>query len=368
MKVPLFDLRPQQALLRERLRAVCDGFIDEPRFILGEAVSGFEQRVAAWLGVRHAVGVGSGSDALLCSLLALGIGPGDEVITTPFSFVSTAEAIARAGASVRFVDVQPGTLNLDPQQVPAAVTPRTRAVLAVHLYGTPADLPQLAAVCDAHGLKLIEDAAQALGARVAGKPIAGWGTCGALSFFPTKPLGGWGDGGMVVTNDAELAERCRALRLHGRDASGEITRVGGNFRLDALQAALLQVKLEQLDSWQAERAQAAARYDAALRDLEGASALKIPDGFASAHALYTIRVQAGRRDAWRAALAERGIETGVYYPRPLHLEPAYRGGSPGRLAVAEHAAAQVLSLPLYVGLEQAQQRQVIDALYEVGAH
>jgi dTDP-4-amino-4,6-dideoxygalactose transaminase/carbonic anhydrase/acetyltransferase-like protein (isoleucine patch superfamily) len=293
--VPFMDLAAQHEPLRGPLQAAFDGLLDTGEFILGSAVEGFERQVAGTLGVSHAVGVSSGTDALYLALHALGIGPGDEVITTPLTFVATAESIVRVGATPRFVDVEPGSLNLDPEQVEAALSPKTKAILPVHLFGSPAALEPLVSLATAKGLHLIEDAAQAFGGKLLGRALGSWGTLGCFSFFPSKPLGCLGDGGLVVTADSALAERVRSLRVHGL-RSGEVAEVGGNFRLDALQARVLSVKLPHVERWQSERQAAAHRYLDALSSCEALllPARSVPDE--SAWSLFTVRLrEPGRR-------------------------------------------------------------------------
>jgi dTDP-4-amino-4,6-dideoxygalactose transaminase len=370
MKVPFFDLRPQQAPLASQLQHAFASFIDQPRFILGETVERFEAEACEQLQVRHAIGVSSGSDALLCGLLALGVGPGDEVITSPFTFAATAEAIVRVGAVPRFVDIDPDSLNIDVHTAAAAITSRTKALLPVHLFGNPADLAGLTTLAQAHGLAVIEDAAQAWGARFRGQPVGGLGTLGAFSFFPSKPLGAWGDGGLLATQDAELAERCRQLRVHGKNAGGQLLRIGGNFRLDALQAAVLRIKLPHVVRWQHERARIAANYARGLSEHPGLRLPSYPTDAESAYSVYTVRIAAGQRDRVRAALLERGIETAVYYQQPLHLEAVFLepGAATPVLPHAEQAASEVLSLPIFPGLSEDQQYWVIECLRAICAN
>lgn len=367
MKVPFFDPRPQHAPLAAQLQYAFNSFLDQPRFILGEHVAQFEREACRQLQVAHAIGVSSGTDALLCSLLALGVGPDDEVITTPFTFAATAEAIVRVGAVPRFVDIDSTTLNLDVAAVAAAITSRTRAVIAVHLFGAPVDMTALLALAKQHGLAVVEDAAQAWGAQHQGRPVGGLGRLGAFSFFPSKPLGGWGDGGLIVTQDAELAERCRQLRSHGKNARGEFTVLGGNFRLDALQAALLEVKLQRVEQWQRERAAIAEQYSRGLSDVPGLRLPSPPMHGISAWSVYTLRIASGgkrNRDAVRAALLDGGVETAVYYPQPLHREAVFRSAVLPHAALpnAERAACEVLSLPIFPGMSADQQAHVINQL------
>jgi dTDP-4-amino-4,6-dideoxygalactose transaminase len=367
VKVPLVDLAAGYAPLREPVRNALDRVCDAQCFVLGPEVERLERAVAELVGVSHAVGVSSGTDALLCSLLALGIGPGDEVITSAFSFVATAEAIARVGAVPRFVDVEPSGVNLDATALPAAFGPRTKAVLVVHLFGHIARMEPICALAERQGLPIVEDAAQALGAASQGRRAGAWGALGCFSFFPSKPLGGFGDGGMLVTRDAGLKERCRQLRSHGghgRDAAREL--LGGNFRLDELQAAVLGVKLPYLAGWLEQRRAHAAAYTAAFEGIRGLQAPRSAPGAEPSWAVYAVRVSDGKRDALARHLAERDIETAVYYRRPLHLEPCFSGFGyrPGDFPHAERAAAEVLALPIYPELRPEQREHVIAAVRE----
>ncbi|HLV22515.1 MAG TPA: DegT/DnrJ/EryC1/StrS family aminotransferase [Polyangiaceae bacterium] len=366
MRVPMLDLAAVHRPYREELRAALDAVLASERYVLGPEVERFEAEAARALGAPYALGVSSGTDALLCALMALDIAPGDEVITSGFSFVAAAEVIARLGAIPRFIDLQPGSFNLDPEGVARAITPRTRAIVAVHLYGEPADLPALCAVAEQHGIPLVEDAAQAFGAALgaeAPRRVGTWGRAGCFSFFPSKPLGGLGDGGMIVTADRELFERCRRLRVHGATAKHAHAELGGNFRLDALQAAALRTKLRHFEGMHAERQRLAARY---LRELAGLAGAVLPtprQGTASAWALFTLRLD--DRDRVAADLARAGVESAVHYPEPLHRQPAFRAlaRAADPLPEAERAARQVLSIPLFPGMNDAQQDAVIEALF-----
>ncbi len=365
--IPLVDLSPQHAALVDRLRDAFDAVLASGQFILGEAVERFEADIAGYVGVRHAIGVSSGSDALLCSLMALEVRPGDEVITTPFSFFATAGAILRLGARPRFVDIDARTFNLDVGEVEAAIGPRTRAIMPVHLFGQMVRMDALTEIASRRGVPVVEDAAQALGAAWQGKRAGAWGTLGCFSFFPSKPLGGFGDGGMIVTDDDELAARCRALRAHGAPRRGEHQWVGGNFRLDALQAALLSVKLPHLDHYLAARAGHAAAYDTELAGLDDITLPLVAPRAAPAWAHYTLR--SPRRDELRDFLTEREVASAVYYDRPLYAQPALAplGMRPGACPRAEAAAAEVLSIPLFPELSEVERRQVVGAVREFAA-
>jgi dTDP-4-amino-4,6-dideoxygalactose transaminase len=357
LKVPLLDLRAQYAALRDELTAALTSVCEEQVFVLGPRVEAFEREIAKFCGVSHAVGVKSGSDALYLALLAHEVGAGDEVITTPFSFFATAGAIVRVGATPVFADVDPQTLNLDVEQTRASVSDKTRAILPVHLFGVPAELDELLRIGDAHGVPVIEDAAQALGARYRGRAAGSVGRIGCFSFHPSKPLGAFGDGGMLITNDEALAGRLRKLRVHG--ATGKYEHElpgGGNHRLDALQAAVLSVKLRHLERFLRARADIAAYYAHELAGVEGIDLPALPEGRTSSHSVFTLRVKDGRRDALKRALAEQGVETAIHYPRPLHLQRALSRFRRGALPVAERAALEVLSLPLYpeLGTERAE--------------
>ncbi len=347
--VPFMDLGPVHRALEEEAVDVFRRIFTKSEFILGEDVRSFEEEFARSVGAAHAVGTSSGTSALELSLRALGVGPGDEVITTPFSFFATAAVIAYVGATPRFVDVDPATLNLDPARLEAARTPRTKALLPVHLFGQPADMSSLLAFSAKRGLPIVEDACQAHGARWRGRSVGSLGAAGCFSFYPTKNLGGFGDGGIVVTNDADLAERLRILRNCGRRAQYEHVELGYNERLDNLQAALLRLKLPRLAGWTEERRRLAEDYRRGLNGFP-VTPLAVTPGAEPVYHLFTVR--APRREALRAFLAEWGVQTGVFYPLPLHLQPAFKplGGEPGDFPEAERAADEVLSLPLYPGL------------------
>ncbi|HWA74832.1 MAG TPA: DegT/DnrJ/EryC1/StrS family aminotransferase [Polyangiaceae bacterium] len=351
MKVPLFDIAAQNQVFGERLLASVRRVVESGRFILGREVARFEREAARFLGASYAVGCSSGSDALVLALQALGVGPGDEVVTTPFSFFASVESILRVGARPRFVDIHNDTFALDPNGLEAALTPRTRAILGVHLYGCPGAVEAWRAAADAAGLPLIEDAAQAFGARSAKRALGTFGQVGCFSFQPTKPLGAWGDAGLVVTDDAELAARLARLRTHGASSKHLHEEAGGNYRLDAVQAAVLAEKLDSLPNFLTARKERAEAYDAAFVGLAALSTPPRPAGADQSYALYTVRVTDGRRDALARFLAEHGIETAVHYPLPLHRQPALLALGLGldwtALPNAERAAEQVLSLPLY---------------------
>jgi dTDP-4-amino-4,6-dideoxygalactose transaminase len=369
MLVPLLDLTKQYESLADELQAAARGVIEEQRFILGPVVDRFEAELARYLGVGHAIGCASGTDAILLSLRALDVGPGDEVVTSPFTFFATAGAIHNVGARPVFADIDPETFNLDPAAAEAAVGERARAVVPVHLFGQMADMRAFRALADRRGLGLIEDAAQAIGARQAadgGEPIT-TGTLGdacAFSFFPTKNLGAFGDAGMVVTNDASTAERLRRLRVHGGRQMYHHEEVGYNSRLDALQAAVLSVKLPHLAGWSEARRRNARFYDEGLAGLDGIRTPVVRPGNESIVNQYTIRVLDGRRDELAAFLREEGVGSSVYYPVPLHLQEcfAHLGYREGDFPVSEAAAREVLSLPVFPELTREQRERVVAAV------
>lgn len=366
MHVPLLDLRAQYASIRGEVRVAIDRVCESQQFILGPEVSALEQEIAALCGVRFGVGMSSGTDALLAALMGIGVGPGDEVITPTYSFFATGGVIARLGATPVFVDIDPSTFNLDSEGTLAGITPRTKAIVAVHLFGRCADLDPIMEAAAAHGITVIEDAAQALGARDgAGRAAGAIGHMGCFSFFPTKNLGGFGDGGMVVTNDAVLAETLRTLRAHGGRPKYYHRVVGGNFRLDALQAAVLRVKLTYLSSWTRARRTNADRYRSLFEGMGLMDRVALPEDVPGhIYNQFVIRVE--RRDDLRALLTERGIGTEVYYPVPLHLQECFRslGYRNGGLPRAEAAARESLALPIYPELSEGQQRYVVSQIAE----
>jgi len=360
-EVPLLDPVAQYESLKEPLHEAIRGVLESGVYIMGPAVAGFEEAVADYCGVKHAIGVANGTDALLLTLDALGVGPGDEVITTPFTFFATAEVVSRLGATPVFVDIEPDTYNIDAALLEQAITARTKAILPVHLFGQPADMGAIMAIAERHGLFVVEDACQAIGSRYRGRAAGSIGTAGCFSFFPTKNLGGSGDGGLIVTNDDELAQRIRVLRVHGSNPKYYHAVVGYNSRLDALQAAMLAVKLPHLDAWNAARRERALAYHETLWDLPIQLPAEADDRYPVYH-LYII--QTDRRDELLRYLAERGIASGVYYPVPLHLQRVYEplGYGIGSLPVAERAALGTMALPLYPEMSDEQQECVIMAV------
>jgi dTDP-4-amino-4,6-dideoxygalactose transaminase len=363
--VPLLDLKAQFAPLRGDVLAAITRVCDTQHFILGPEVEGLERELERFLGIPHAIGVSSGTDALLAALMALGIGPGDEVVTTPFSFFATAGSIARVGARPVFVDIDRATFNIDAHRVASAVTSKTKAIMPVHLFGQCADMGPIVDVSTRTGVPIVEDAAQAIGACYRGTPAGGIGAMGCFSFFPTKNLGAFGDAGLVTTADARLARSLRALRQHGGEVKYHHDVVGANFRLDALQAAILRVKLPRLDSWTAARRRNAERYEALFRQAGLGDTVTLPARSAdSTHIYNQFVIRVAERDRLRAHLQASGIGTEVYYPIPLHLQPCFRelGHGAGSFPVAEAAANEALALPIYGELTEAQQSWVVESI------
>jgi dTDP-4-amino-4,6-dideoxygalactose transaminase len=365
--VPLLDLQAQYAPLRRQILEAIERVCDSQRFIMGPDVADLERELAAALEVGDAVAVSSGTDAILAALMTLGIGPGDEVITTAFSFFATAGCISRVGATPVFVDVCPDTCNIDPEAVRMAITPSTRAIMPVHLYGLCADMDPIVAVARERNIPVIEDACQAIGARYRGRQAGSIGLAGCFSFFPSKNLGAFGDAGLIVTGDAALARELRLFRNHGADPKYIHRRIGGNFRMDTLQAAVLRVKLPHLDRWTDMRRANAARYGElfAAANLVGTVALPAePAGCRHIFHQYVVRVP--RRDAVRQHLLDAGIGTEVYYPVPFHLQECFAplGYQRGAFPHAEAAADSVLALPIYAELTAAQQAAVVAAIAE----
>ncbi len=354
MKVPLLDLKAQYATIKGEIAPAIDAVMESQYFINGPEVKELEAAVAAYSGCAAAVGVSSGTDALLAALMVLEVGRGDEVITTPFTFFATAGSIWRAGARPVFVDIEPDTFNIDPAKIEAAVTDKTKAVMPVHLFGQMADMDPIMAVAAKHGLAVIEDAAQAIGAGTKGRRAGAVGTAGCFSFFPSKNLGCFGDGGMCVTQDEGLAKRLTMCRGHGGRDKYHNEFVGGNFRLDTLQAAVLLVKLRKLEDWSAGRRANAARYDELFAGFEPVVTPVIREGNVSIYNQYVIR--AGRRDELQAHLKDQDIGTAVYYPVSLHQQECFAdlGGKPGDFPESEKAAGEVLAIPVYPELADEQ--------------
>lgn len=349
--IPLVDLQAQYELIKDEIDSAIQQVLKSGQFILGSHLKALEEEIAAHCHTEYAVGVASGTDALHLSLLACSIGPGDEVITTPFTFIATAEAISQAGATPAFVDIDPRTFNIGVDKIEEKITPRTKAILPVHLYGQPVDIDEIITLAENHNLKIIEDCAQAIGAEYRGKRVGSFGDAGCLSFFPSKNLGCYGDGGMVVTNNPEIAERIRLLRTHGSKQKYYHTLLGFNSRLDEIQAAILRVKLRHLDEWNARRQEIAALYQALLKDARVTTPYLAPERKHIYHQ-YTIRVT--KRDELQKKLRQLEIASAVYYPLPLHLQEVYKslGYPEGSLPESERAAKEALSLPMFPELKE----------------
>jgi dTDP-4-amino-4,6-dideoxygalactose transaminase len=362
--VPLLDLQAQYAPLRDALLAAITRVCDSQRFILGPETESLENELAAMIGVKAAVAVSSGTDALIVSMMALGIGPGDEVVTSTYSFFATAGCITRLGATPVLVDIDPETFNLDPDAVARAITPRTRAIVPVHLFGQCADMDAILRIATAAGVPVIEDACQAIGATDHGRQAGSIGTAGCFSFFPSKNLGGFGDGGLVTTNDPALAKDIRLLRGHGAERRYYHERVGGNFRLDEIQAAVLRVKLPHLEHWTDARRRNAQRYCALFQE-HGLTDVVLPSEREACRHIYNqFVIRTPGRDDVKAHLQSRGVGCEVYYPVPFHLQPCFSGlgHASGAFPHAEAAAADSLALPVYGELTEAQQRFVVEAI------
>jgi dTDP-4-amino-4,6-dideoxygalactose transaminase len=349
MKVSFVDLKEQHGELEQELNAVFKRVLSNASFVLGPEVKEFEEAFARYLGCEHCIAVNSGTAALHLGLLALGVSPGDEVITVPHTFIATAEAISAVGARPVFVDVDPVSHTMDPAQAESAITPRTRALLPVHLYGQPADMDPLLAIADRHGLAVVEDACQAHGAEYKGRKAGTLGKAGCFSFYPSKNLGCCGEGGAMVTNDANLAERVRMLRDHGSIRKYEHALPGYNFRMEGIQGAVLALKLQYLDLWNEQRRARAAQYNRLLGHCGVITPTEMPY---ARHVYHLYVILSHHREALREQMAQNGIETGLHYPVPLHLQEAYRflGYRPGDFPVSERLAKQVLSLPMFAGL------------------
>ena len=360
-KIPVLDLAPEIAEVRPALDAAWQRVLASSHFILGPEVEAFEREIAAFLGVKHALGVGSGTDAIVLALRALGVGPGDEVVTTAFTFFATAESVSAVGAMPVFVDIDPETYNLDAGAVARAIGPRTRAIIPVHLFGHTADLDPVLATAGEREIPVLEDVAQALGGQWRGRKLGTLGKAGAYSFFPSKNLGGFGDGGLVATDDDEVAASVRMLRAHGSRRKYHNEVIGYNSRLDGLQAAVLRAKLPHLDAWNDGRRAAAARYRELLAGVPGLTLPVERPGAVHVYHQYTVRVTGERRDALKDALASQGIETMVYYPKSMHELPVY--ARPGlSFPNAERASREVLSLPLWPRISREVQERVAAAV------
>jgi dTDP-4-amino-4,6-dideoxygalactose transaminase len=361
--IPMLDLGTEVDAIWEPLNQAIQDVLRSGRFIMGPNVKALEEALADWLGVRHAVGVNSGTDALVIGLRALGVGPGDEVITSPFTFFATAEAISAVGATPVFADIDPDTYNLDPTVLEALITPQTRAILPVHLYGQAADMTPIMALAEQYNLFVLEDVAQAAGGTYRGQMLGSVGHAGAFSFFPSKNLGAYGDGGLIATNDDRVAEAARMLRVHGARRKYYNEVIGYNSRLDELQAAILRVKLPYLDTWNAGRRRVAGRYNTLLSNLPGITLPQERDWARHVYHQYTIRVLPGERDLIQQRLTDARIASMIYYPVPVHKLPVYSHLNI-TLPQAEAAADTVLSLPVWPDMPEAAQVRVAEVLKE----
>jgi dTDP-4-amino-4,6-dideoxygalactose transaminase len=363
MTIPLVDLKAQYLSIKDEIDAAIQRVVDSTSFILGPDVRAFEEKFAEFCGVQHVVGVDSGTAALHLAFLTCDIGPGDEVITTPHTFVATIGMLGRVGARPVFVDIDPRTYNMDPTRIEAAITERTKAIMPVHLYGQPAEMDPILEIVDKYGLKVIEDAAQAHGAEYKGRRAGSMGHVAIFSFYPGKNLGAYGDAGAVVTDNGEIAEKVRLLRNHGRRKKYEHLLQGFNYRIDTLQAAILRAKLTHLEEWNEARRRRAATYRDLLGDLDLVLPYE-PEHVRAVYHLFVVRLQ--ERDALREHLKDRGVSTGIHYPIPLHLQPAYRhlGYKEGDFPITEECARQVLSLPMYPELSREQMEEVARAIKE----
>ncbi len=369
----MVDLRAQFATIEKEVRRAIDEVLATQTFVLGPQLEAFEQEMAQYCGRRFAVGVASGTDALALSLRACGVEPGDEVILPAFTFLATAGAVIAAGARPVFADSDPKTLNIDPQSVRSLVTPRTSCIIVVHLYGGAAEMEPLLELASRHGIVIIEDNAQSLGASLNGKKLGSFGACAATSFYPSKNLGAYGDAGMIFTDNEEIAERIARLRNHGQTGRYLSAEPGWNSRLDDIQAAVLRVKARHLDRWIAARRAHAARYNQRFAKLDGIITPASQPNSLHSYYLYTLQIASergnpgARRDHVATHLASRDIASSIFYPLPLHLQPAYAslGGKAGQLPVAERAAHEVLSLPLYPEMTNEQIDRVADSVIEV---
>jgi len=373
MAVPLLDLKAHHEPLRKEIMAVIEQVFASQAYILGPEVAKLEERIASYCQTRSAIGVTSGTDALLISLMALGVGPGDEVVTTPYSFFATAGAVARLGARPVLVDIDARTFNVEPSGIEKVITLKTKAIIPVHLYGQSAEMGPIMDIAKRHRLAVIEDAAQAIGTEYKdGRRVGSIGTVGCLSFFPSKNLGCLGDGGMVVTNDADLAERMKVLRVHGSKPKYYHKYIGGNFRLDSLQAAVLNVKLNYLDGWTKRRQENAQRYETLFKSsgLVEKGHIRLPEavyrtsGAKHYHIYNQFVLRAERRDDLMAHLKQKGVGAEIYYPVPFHLQECFRylGHKEGDFPESERAANQTMAIPIYPELTAMQQQEVVDAI------
>ncbi|OSX53136.1 transcriptional regulator [Anoxybacillus ayderensis] len=360
----MLDLSEQYQSMKDEIMQKLDEVMSSSRFILGENVKKLESDIAEYSRVKHGIGVGNGSDAIHIALQAVGVGEGDEVITTPFTFFATAGSIVRAGAKPVFVDIDPVTFNMDPSKIEEAITSRTKAILPVHLYGQMADMDPIVEIAQKYHLAIIEDAAQAIGAKYKGKTVGELGTAATYSFFPTKNLGAYGDGGMIVTNDDEVAEKCRVIRVHGSKPKYYHHVLGYNSRLDELQAAILNVKFPHLNRWSEERRKRAVYYTERLNEKVAGIVQTPVEKEENYHVFHQYTLRVPNRDVLQQYLKDQGIATMIYYPLPLHMQPVFKelGYQEGDFPEAEKAAKEALSLPMYPELKQEEQDYVIEKI------
>lgn len=364
--IPLIELSRQFGSIKAELLSEFERVIEDGQYILGPRVLALEEKVASRLNAKHAIGVANGTDALMLTLLAMGIGPGDEIITTPFTFIASAEAASQVGATPVFADIDPETYNLDPREVERRITKRTKAIIPVHLFGQPAEMDPLMDIAERHGIRVIEDACQAFGAKYKGRPAGGLADAACFSFFPTKNLGTLGDGGLIATSDDQLAERIRKLRQHGSKIKYYHQMIGYNSRLDEIHAAALLLCLRYIDQWNEQRRRLADRYRDGLRS---SSDILIRDAKPSVEHIYHLFcVECERRDELMNWLKTKGIQSGVYYPVPLHLQHVYRslGYKEGAYPIAEAAAKKLLAIPMSPFLTEAEQQHIIQAILDFG--
>jgi len=361
-KIPLLDMSPEIESIWDELMVAIQDVLKKGQFIMGPNVKEFESEMATYLGVKHAIACNSGTDALVMGVRALGVGRGDEVITTPFTFFATAEAISQVGAIPVFVDIDPDTFNIDVSKIEAKITGKTKAIIPVHLYGHAAEMDSLMAIAAKHGLKVLEDCAQAFGSEYKGKKVSSIGDGGALSFFPSKNMGACGDGGMFVSNDDDVAAAVRMLRVHGAAKKYFNETIGYNSRLDEIQAAILRVKLPHIDEWNGGRRQVAARYNAMLKDVPGVQTPVEADYTRHVYHQYTVRIAGGKRDAVQTKLGEAGVGSFVYYPVTLDKLPVYRDLVCGSLPNSDLCSGEVLSLPIWPKMSEETQKAVVEQL------
>jgi dTDP-4-amino-4,6-dideoxygalactose transaminase len=362
--IPIVDLKAQYASIKDEIGVAIQGVLDSCQFTLGNEVAALEKEFATYCGAKDAIGVNSGTSALHLALLAAGVGPGDEVITVPFTFVATAAAIHYTGATPVYVDIDPGTFNMDPEKLEAAITARTRAVVPVHLYGQPADMDPIVEIARKHGLIVIEDAAQAHGAEYNGRRIGSLGEMACFSFYPGKNLGAYGEAGMVTTDNPTYAKKIRMLRDWGSEQKYHHTLKGYNFRMEGMQGAVLRVKMRHIEAWTEARRVAARRYDEAF----AGSGIETPRPFTKGrHVYHVYAIRSPARAKWQHELTAKGVQTGIHYPLPVHLQPAYADAKwrRGDFPHSEKAAEEVLSLPMYPELQNAQQEEVVAAVLDV---